>query len=451
MTLNIHAEEDVQRQLALTVEVPEERVQKEMRSVARKAARTLHIPGFRKGKAPYHVMLRYVGESSLRAEAAEEMFAAIFEEALGEIDVTPYGQPSLDEMDIEPLVYKFTIPLQPVVELGDYRAIRKEIEPVEITDEAVQQALEKVRERQQVLEPVERPVEAGDMVTLAGRGTTAPDNERIFDAERTDMVMDADQIFFGQSFVDNIVGMEVGEEKTFTLNFPDDFEDEELGGAEATFTVTVLEIKRRELPDLDDDLAREAGDYDSLEELREALAEELQEQAEEQAKSDLFEGMVDDLLEGAELNYPPAALTSELDDMVAEFKQRVTGSGWKWEDFLRLQTETEETLREKWNEQATERLQRRLVVQQFVEDERLTIDKDDVSAAVEKRLERYEDDEEMKSRMRDWLLGQPGASMLGNEILMEKISERIEAIVTGNAPDLDALEAAAARAIEEEE
>ena len=170
MTLTIQKEEDDKRQMKLTIEVDEARVERAMRQKANELAREIRIPGFRKGKAPYGVIVRRVGREYLRIEAVEDLVDEIFREVLAVEEIEPYAQPSMDDLEIEPLVMKFTVPLEPVVTLGAYREIRKEIEPIVISDEAVEEALEQVQTRHQTVEPVDRPIQAGDLVTFGGKG-----------------------------------------------------------------------------------------------------------------------------------------------------------------------------------------------------------------------------------------------------------------------------------------
>jgi trigger factor len=515
VTLTIHKEEDDQRQLKVRVEVDEKRVEQAMRETARQLARDIHIPGFRRGKAPYGVVLRRFGREAVRAEAVEEIAPKIFEEVLEETEADIYAQANMDDMKLEPLVLEFTIPLSPTVKLGDYRAIRKELEPVEVTDEALQAALEHVRSHHEIVEPVERPVEVGDRVTLSGRGElvenetddeeeileaeepaeetideieTAGESEEvdpgaasdeddeeweedwddeeweeyeelededenvIFDYENIDLVMNGEQLFFGQVFVDNIVGMSVGEEKTFTITFPDDFEDKDYAGRQATFNVSVLNVQSRTLPPLDDELAKQEGNYETLAELEEALRTELKEQAESSHKDALLEGMIDDLLEGVEaIVYPPAAVEHEIDGIIENYKDQVTRSGWEWEEYLLMQGQEEEEVREEFRETAEKRLRRQLVMRQFLLDEKLRVRAEDIDALIEERIGRF-DDEKLREGMRDYYRQGAAFDMLSSEVLMEKMLERIEAVVTGNAPDLAELEAEAEEtAIDEEE
>ena len=488
MTLTIHKEEDDQRQLKVRVEVEEKRVEKAMRQTARQLAREIHVPGFRRGKAPYSVVLRRFGRDTVRAEAVESIAQDIFAEVLEQTEAEVYAQSSMDDMELEPLVFSFTIPLTPTVTLGDYRSIRKELEPVEVTDEALQEALEHVRSHHEVVEPVERPIEAGDKVTVSGQGELLEDDEAdeealeetedeavetadsseeaaddqaedvdheewddeewddeddnvIFDYENIDLVMDGNQLFFGQGFVDNLVGMSVGEEKTFTISFPEDFDDEDYADRQATFNISILNIQSRTLPPLDDELAQAEGDYETLDELRKSLQDELQGQAESEFKDALLEGMIDDLLEDVqEMVYPPAAVEQEIDTMLESYQNQVKRSGWEWEEFLLMQGQDEEDVRADFQETAEKRLRRQLVLRQLILDEKIQVKAADIDALIEERIGRF-DDEKLREGMRDYYRQGAAFEMLSSEILIEKVLERVEAIVTGNAPDLAELEA----------
>jgi trigger factor len=472
VTLTVHTEEDEQRQLALTVEVPEENVKKAMRQAARKMAGEVRVPGFRKGKAPYSVIVSRVGEEYLRNEAIETLIQPSFEEALEEVGVIPYAQPSLNDIEQQPLVMKFTVPLEPTVELdAAYRDLRKDVDAVEITEEAVDEALKQVRVRHQVVEPVVRAVEAGDLISLSGRGIvmipvvmdkseegeeedeeTAVElkEETLFNEEQIELLMDDEVLFPGTPFVENILGLSAGDEASFSFSFPDDFDEEELAGREASFEVTVLDVKSRTLPELDDELAKLEGAYETLDELREALENNLRTEAETAAKNELIEGMIDDLVEHVEIVYPPAAVEAEIDGLVDNMKQQMERSGWQWEDYLKMQGLNDVTVRDNFRENAEVSLKRRLVLRQFIIDEKLTVEAEDVDVKIEERLADFGDNEDLRDSMRQYFSTGYGFEMMSSEILMDKVSGRAEAIYAGEAPDLAELEAAAEAADEEE-
>ncbi|MDX1415823.1 MAG: trigger factor [Candidatus Promineifilaceae bacterium] len=455
MTLTIHKEEDDQRQLKLTVEVSEDQVENAMRAKARELGRELHFPGFRKGKVPYRVVVQRVGRDALRTETIDDMVQDVFTEMLEEIEVEPYAQPVFDDLELEPLVMKFTVPLDPVVTLGDYREMRKEIDPVEVTDEAVEEALEKIQAEHQTLEPVDRPVQAGDMVTISGRGelspveveeaeqedggelqeTAEPQPEILFDQESLDLLIDDSKLFPGTPFIKNIIEHSVGDELSFGFTFPEDYDEDDLAGREATFDLTIVDVKNRDLPPLDDELARLSGDHETLEELREALQEQLQTEAENKAQEELIEGAIGEMQEDADVIYPPAALNAELDEMMENFKNQVTRSGWEFEDYLKIQGSTEESLREDFRESAEARVARRLILRQFILDEKLEVNNDDISELVDERVARYEN-EELRQQVRDFYLSGYGFDMISSEILSKKVNDRLILIYSGEAPDL---------------
>lgn len=455
MTLTIQTTEDSQRQLTLTIEVEEARVQKAMREKARSLSRDISLPGFRPGKAPYDVVVRRVGEATLRAEAIEDLIQPVFEEAMADTGADMYGRPSLDNIDPQPLVFTFTVPLSPVVTLGDYRSHRKEIEPIAVTDEAVQEALEYAQGRRANLEAVDRPAEAGDVVTIGGLGTLAPAapaegetpaveaDETIFREEHAEVLLDSKTLFPGTPFVDNLVGMSVGEQKTFSFTFTGEQEyEKDFAGREANFDITMLEIKRRELPPLDDDFAKSEGNFETLDDLRAEIRQELTSQAEESQKETTIEEMIDYLVEDATIVYPPAAVDLQIDDMVEDFKNRLQRSSWDMADYLQLNGQTEETLREDFRENAERSLKRQLALRQMILEERVRVEVADIEGLIEERVARFDNDV-LKDSMREYYRSGRGFDSISSEVLRDKIFDRIKAILSGDAPDLDQLEAEA--------
>ncbi|MBK7895967.1 MAG: hypothetical protein IPJ90_14040 [Anaerolineaceae bacterium] len=214
-----------------------------------------------------------------------------------------------------------------------------------------------------------------------------------------------------------------------------------MAGREATFTVTVLNVRSRNLPPLDDELAKLEGTFETLEELRNSIREELQNNAEGEAKNQLVEDMIDDLLAEATLVYPPAAVEVEIDGMMDNFKNQVTRAGWSWEDFLQLQSVQEEKLRENFRVGAEEQLKRQLALRQFIFDEKLRVSEEDIDAVIDQRVSQFSDNEALLQGMRDYYKSGPGFDMLSSEVLMEKTYERIKAVLAGEAPDLVELEA----------
>lgn len=455
MTLTIHKEIDEQRQLQVTIDVMPERVEQALRQTAKKVGKDVRVPGFRQGKAPYQVILKRFGREALLAETAEEMLPGLYEELLAKLDETEiYAEANLESVQLEPMTFKFTIPLIPQVKLGNYRALRREIESVSVTDAAVDEVLERIRVKHQVLEVVERPAEEGDVVALSGLGQvmvepvetaeltaadSQPQAQTIFAEEHVDMLLDRQKLYPNTPFIDHILGLSAGEVADFSMTFPADYEDAELAGKNATFHLTILRIQSRELPELDDELAQREGEYATLAELRVSVHDELQRAAEAQAKEAIFDSMATSLLEEADILYPPVAIEKEMDKMVKELQNQVRYSGWQWQDFLRLQNETEESLRDSLRAAAVLRLRRNLVMQQFVRDEKLKVKAEDIDGLIEERIARFAD-EELRDNMRNYYRRSSGLELIRNEVMQEKVYERVKSIYTGQAPDLSDLE-----------
>lgn len=472
MTLTIHTEQDDKRQLLVTIEVPEERVQAQMRETARKLGRDIRLPGFRPGKAPYHVIESRVGREALRGEAVEDMVQTIFQEALDQINPDVYAQAQFDDLQLEPLVMKFTIPLTPEVDLGDYRAIRQEVQPVEVTAEAVERALELLRERYKSVEDVERPSALGDQVILSGRGELileeieddiedededeeeAEDQEHdhehdhdheeeqdevLFDDERLEFILNPETLFPGTPFAEELVGLSVGDTKEFSFTFPEDYQDESLAGKEASFNISVLQVQECDLPAIDE-LAEKEG-VETMEALREKVEQDLFRAAQKQAQDDLMNEMIHAMMHQATMVYPPAAVEEVVHSRVDSFKNQVTRSGWEWEDYLKLQATSEEQLHENFHGGAEHELQHQLILRQFILNEKLSIKMEDVEAAIEERVGMYKENEMLANSMRQFYQQGTGLDMISSEILMQKVAERMEAIATGNAPSLEEPEA----------
>jgi trigger factor len=264
-------------------------------------------------------------------------------------------------------------------------------------------------------------------------------------------LLDASIIFPGTPFVENIVGMSAGDEKSFNFAFPADFDDESLAGREATFDISVLDVKSRTLPELDDDLAKQEGSYETMEELRASVRENLQNQAQIEAKNQLTEAMIDDLLVEATIAYPPTAVEMEIDTMMESLKSQITRSGWEWEDYLRIQGLNEASMRDEFQETAVKRLERQLALRQFIFDEKLTVTAEDMDERINERIKTFGDSPELLDSMRQYFQSGYAFEMISSEVLMDKAYDRMKAVLRGEAPDLALLEIGDAAADDEEE
>lgn len=419
-------------QIGLTIEVDEERTQQAMRRVARRIAKQTNIPGYRKGKAPYDVVVRRFGEDTIRGEAADVLTQEIYREAVEQEEIDLYAAGVLDDVTLDPITFRFTIPLRPTVSLGDYRDYRLDPPQVEVSQEDVQQTLETIREQHALLESVDRPAALSDVVTIDLAGQTV--DEVVFIKEDgVRIVLDAARTDPAPGFAEAVVGMKADEERTFTLTLSDGFHRKELRGQEAEFTVKLTEIHERILPALDDDLARTVGNFDSFEELEERVRGQLQQAARGKADEEYVAQVMEATLEQAQVEYPPAMLKESLDETVEGFKRALKQeSRLSLEDYLRIQGTTMDQVREDLKPQAAARLKRALVLGEIVHLEGLEVDEQEVSAHIEKVSAAWGDraDEARASLDSD----EPRRAMR-SRLLGDKAVQRLVAIAKGEVEE----------------
>jgi trigger factor len=411
----------------LTIEVDEERFQKAMRRAAKQISQQVSIPGFRKGKAPYDVIVERYGEEVIRQEAVDVLADDVYREALEEADLEPYGPGTLEELTFDPLTFELTVPLKPAVDLGAYEAYRLKHPEVRVYKKEIQEALENIQEQNAFLELVERAAALGDMVTMNLK--VQADETELFNRQDIQVLLDPESDDPAPGFGKEIAGLEAGEEKTFTLTLPEDFPVESLQGQDAEFEVEVLEVHDRILPDLDDDLARTVGKYDSLDELREYVEEQLRQSAQAEADREYTNQVIDDLVEQAEIDYPPVMLEEELDNVVEEVAQTIESQAkLPLEDYLRFQNRTLDDLREELKPQAETRLRRALVLGEVVQREDLEIEEDEFEAQVEASgLQFGARADEVQAYFRS----AEGRRQLESRMLANKAVERLVAIAKG--------------------
>ena len=454
MSLTITKQEDEQRQLAMSIEVNEKRVTGEMKKIARDLAKRMNVPGFRPGKAPFGVVKKRIGEEALRAQAIEDMLNDVIFEALEKEEVLPYARPTLKDMELNPAKIEIIVPLEPVVTLGDYREIRRELERPEVTDEAVEEAVQEFIERKTTTEEIaDRASAEGDMIKVIGKGVFKPAEDAEEDAEPDvlfeeedgiEFLLDAEKTFQGTDFVSNLIGKSVGDELEFSITYADDYEVSDFAGRQVDFNLEVIELMQRIVPELNDELVKD-DNYEDVADFRAKTRETLENSAFETFRGEVLDEWIEDLKKDATLVYPPGAVDAELDDRLEGFKQQISSYGWNWEDYMNIQNESEDQIKENWREDVTTNVENGLVLREFISAEKLKLEDDEFNELVEERLEGFGDMEEnIRESMREVLMSDESRQRMGNELMVRKAFERIEAILAGNAPDLSELEDAAA-------
>ncbi|MEE8390810.1 MAG: trigger factor [Anaerolineae bacterium] len=425
------------RQLHLTIEVDEEQTQKAMRRAARQIARQVNIPGFRKGKAPYELVLQRFGEDTVRKEAAEALVEKVYLEAIEQEGIEPYAPGTMEEVELNPLAFQFNISLPPVLDLGDYRDYRLKPRKVRVYKKEIRQALEEIRNQNAIFDPVERPAARDDGATIDLVGQTT-EGVTFLQQKGVRVILEAGSNEPAPGFIDAIVGMEADEERTFTLTLPGDFPQQELRGQEAEFTVKMLTVYDSILPELDDDLARTVGNYDSFNELENEVKEQLRQAAQQKGDQEYRAQVMKDLLEQAQIEYPPVMLQEKLDSLVKEVEQTVKREAkLSLDDFLRFQNKTIEELGEELEPRATDQLRRTLMLSEIVRLEELTADDEQVNAQIEEIIAPLGT---RADEVRASLNSKENRVGIRSRLLADKAVERLVAIAKGNAPELPSVE-----------
>ncbi len=421
------------RQVRLTIGLDEEQSKQAMRRAARKIAREVNIPGFRKGKAPYELIVQRYGENTVRSEAAELVIEEVYSEALEQEDISPYAPGALDGIELDPITFNFVIPLPPTIDLGDYRDYRQKPKKVRVYKKEMEQALENIREQNAILELVERPAALDDGVVIDLLGRTAEGIE-LLKADEVRVLLDAESTDPAPGFAAAIVGMEADEERTFALTLQDDFPQEQYRGQEIDFTVKVREVYDSTLPDLDDDLARTVGSFDSFKELEKDVREKLRQTAQKQADEEYAAQVLEAILEQAQVEYPPVMLENGLDQAVEEVEQAVKRElRISLEDYLRFQGKTAEELREESEPRAKARLKRGLVLGEVVAQEGLDVGQEEVGTHIEAVSANWG---VRADEVRSSLKSDAGQQAIRSQLLTDKAIQRLVAIARGEAPEL---------------
>ena len=423
--MKIDREEVVDRQAVLNIELDDDDLDPYLDRGYRRIVQRVNVPGFRKGKAPRSIIERLVGRESLLNEVLEALVTETTNRAIDDQELDSVGMPHIEMVEFEPLSFKATVPLKPDVDLGAYRDIRVDEEPVEFDeDEAVQKRLEDLRGRLATWNPVERPLEVGDMVTADLLMTS--EGETVLEHADYVALTGEEGLTRLPDLGEQLAGAQAGAEREFELDLPDDFYLTGVAGKTVQMRVTVKEYKERELPELDDDFVVSLGqDEETLEQLTERIREEEREGAENRVIGEFTEKALEALMENATVELPPLLVEHGAEHAWHEQQQFLERLGIRADDYLRSTGNTEEAFLEQAQTDVRERLVRSYAMTEFADLEGLDVTEEEAEARVrellaENSLEREPAAEEIAS--------------VRNSMLSEKAMERLRAIARGERP-----------------
>jgi trigger factor len=416
------------RRIALNIEAEAGELDKSLDEAYHHLVKEVSVPGFRRGKAPRVILEQRIGKRALLEEALEHLVPQLYKQAIESQDLQPIAQPELEITQSEPLIFKAIVSLKPEVKLGDYHGIRLDASPeVEVTDKEVAAAMEEFRKEQGAWVPADRPAKLGDLVTMNIQANV--DGKPWLDHKDILYEMDKDSRSPVAGFASCLQGIEKNKEKAFNLTIPDDYPTKEMRGREGSFRVTISEIKEKQLPELNDELAKGAG-YGGLEDMKGKVAVALKTKAEARNRLELRQKALDGLVETSEVNYPPVLEDEEIDGLLKSEAQRL---GFKEiADYMKRAGKTEEEIRQELRPMAKKRLVQGLVLGKLAEEEKIEIS----DSEVDNKIEEIANDAEDKEKAKQFFSLPQFKQSIEQSLRTQKTMDRLLQIAVSNIKDI---------------
>ncbi|MFD1362178.1 trigger factor [Lentibacillus salinarum] len=386
----------------LTIEVSADEFDKALDQAFKKVVKDVQIPGFRKGKVPRNIFEKRFGVESLYQDAVDIVLPDAYTKAVEETGIEPIEQPEVDIEEIEKgkdLIFKATVNVKPEVTLGDYKGLEVEEQSVDVTDEDVDHEIEHQREHHAELIVKEAGnIEEGDTVVMDFEGFI--DGEPFEGGKGEDFSLEIGSGQFIPGFEEEMVGKALGEETDINVTFPEDYHAEHLAGKEAVFSVKIHDVKTKELPELDDEFAKDVDEeVETLDELKEKKKEELHSQREQDAENQKRETLIEKASDNAEVDIPDAMVESELDRMLQEFEQRLQMQGMTLDMYYQFSGQDKEALKDQMREDAQKRVKTNLTLEAIYNAENLEVTDEDVEKEISNMASMYGTDAEQLKQM----------------------------------------------------
>ena len=385
-------------EVKLNVTIEAEKFDEAIKKVYFKSAKYFNIPGFRKGKAPMNIVEKYYGKEIFYEDAFNEVVPEELEKAVEENKLQVVSRPDIEVTQIgqgQDLIFTAVFQTKPEAELGKYKGV--EIKKIEykVTDEDVEHELGHMQEHNSRLISVEdRPVEKGDIANINFEGFVDGVAFEGGKAENHDLEIGSNTFIPG--FEDQIIGMKIDEEKDIKVKFPDEYFSKDLAGKDATFKVKVNQIKKKELPKLDDEFAKDVSEFDTLKELKASIKEKQQKQNDERAKYETQDAVIKAVCENVKVDIPSGMVETETENMLKDMEQRLAYQGLKLDQYLQMMGKTKEEMQKEYEPQAIEAIKSRLAIEAVIKAEKIEVPDIDIEEKMKEMAKNYgrENDEE---------------------------------------------------------
>ena len=384
--------ENLEKNMAkMTVEVPAENLEKAIKTAFNKNKNRFNIPGFRRGKAPLAMIEKMYGPEVFYEEAANLVLDESYPEAAKESALEIVSRPEIDIVQIEkgkPFIYTATVAVKPEVTLGDYKGIQVEKALAEVTDEDVENELKRVQNQNSRLLTIEdRPVQDGDQTVIDFDGYV--DGKRFEGGKSEDYPLTIGSHSFIDTFEEQLIGKNIGEECEVNVTFPEEYHAKELAGKPAVFKVTIKEIKMKELPELNDEFAEEVSEFETLDEYKADIRSKLLERKQKEAAIENENRVVEKVVENASMEIPEKMLETQVQNMINDYARRMQNQGMPMEQYMQYTGMTLESLQEQTRPQAEKSIRTRLVLEAVVKAEDIQISDEAVEEELQKMADSY--------------------------------------------------------------
>lgn len=426
--------ENLEKSMAkLTIEVSAEELEKALDTVYKKQKNSINIPGFRKGKASRKVIERMYGKEVFFADASNILMQNHYPEAVKESGLDIVSRPVVDVEQMEqgkPFIFTAEVAVRPEVTLGKYMGVTVTKIDTSVSDEEVAEELENQRNKNaRTVDVTDRAIAENDTAVIDFEGFV--DGEAFEGGKGTDYELVIGSHSFIDTFEDQLVGKNVGDDVEVNVTFPEKYQAEELAGKPALFKVSIKGIKAKELPELNDEFAQDVSEFDTLDEYKEDIKKNLQEKKDSEARKTKEDEAIKKIIDKSKMELPEAMVDTQCETMVEEFAQRIQQSGLSMDQYLQFSGMTLDKLKEQVRPEAVSRIQGSLVLEQIAKEENIEVSDDDINAEIEKTAKMYNMEAD---KLKEYMSDDDKKSMSNQikiqkavELVMDNIKERAKA------------------------
>lgn len=407
----------------LVIEASAEEFEAGLNAAYNKNKNKISVPGFRKGKAPRKMIEQLYGSQIFFEDAANEIIPDAYADAAKEsgLDIVSQPKVSIEQLEAgKPFIFAAEVAVRPEVELGEYKGVEVTKADAEVTDADVEEELKKVQDQNSRTVSVEdRAVKDGDMTVIDFEGFI--DGEAFEGGKGENYPLTIGSHSFIDTFEEQMIGMNIGEEKELNVTFPEDYHAENLKGKPATFKVTVKEIKEKQLPELDDDFAQDVSDFDTLAEYKDDLKKKIAERKESEAKAKKESEAIEKVVEAAKMDIPQAMIDTQVNRMLEDFAMRLQQQGLSVEQYFQYTGMTADKIMEEMKPEAVKRIKNSLVLEAVAKAENIEVSEEEFEAELQRMADMYKMEiEKIKEFMQD-----AEAKQMKDDIAIQKAVELI--------------------------